>query len=266
MLIYYVFKYRRQIVAYNLKVAFPDKTEAERIQIGKAFYKNFTDNFIETIKLVSISEKEMKKRFEIDIEPIDALIEKYGNIQAVSGHYFNWEFANLGIGVRKKYIFLGVYKPLSNKVFNKFMIAVRSKFGTTLLSSSNFRDDFQKNAKGNYLFALVADQNANNTSKALWVDFFGKKVPFVKGPEKGAKLHNTPIVYAYFAKTKRGFYKCTTEIITTTPNDYKDGELTKILIKKIEDSIKQEPSNYLWSHRRWKHVYDTEKHAHLTVD
>lgn len=265
-LIYYVFKYRRQIVADNLKVAFPDKTETERTQIGKAFYKNFTDNFIELIKLVSISEKEMKKRFEIDIEPINALIEKYGNIQVVSGHYFNWEFANLGISCRKKYTFLGVYKPLSNSVFNVFMLSLRSKFGTTLLASNNFRDEFQKNAKGNYLFALVADQNANNTQKAYWVNFFGKKVPFVKGPEKGAKMHNTPIVYAYFKKTKRGFYKSTIELITTTPNDYKDGELTKVLIKKIEDSIKQEPSNYLWSHRRWKHVFNQEQHAHLAVD
>ena len=217
-LIYYVFKYRRKIVVDNLLIAFPEKTEAERLVIEKAFYKVFTDNFIEVIKLVSISKSEIKKRFSFDIEPLNSLIEAYGNIQVVSGHYFNWEFANLGISARKKYPFLGVYKPLSNKIFNKFMFTVRSKFGTVQLSSSNFREEFQKSAHGNYLFALVADQNASNTSKAYWVDFFGKKVPFAKGPERGAKLTNTPIVYAYFCKTKRGFYKATLEVITTTPN------------------------------------------------
>ena len=79
-------------------------------------------------------------------------------------------------------------------------------------------------------------------------------------------MNHLPLIYTHFYKVKRGYYKGHFELVTTTPNEYKDGELTKVLIKKIEDSIRQEPSNYLWSHRRWKHVYNPEKHAKLSVD
>lgn len=265
-LIYYVFKYRRQVVADNLLIAFPEKTEAERTGIAKNFYKGFTDNFIELIKLVSISESEMKKRFVINIEVVNELVEKHERVHLITGHYFNWEFANLAVGLISKFPFIVAYKPVSNKVFDRLMYHIRSRFGTKLVSSTNFAKDFQPLAKSNYALILVADQNAANTSKAYWVDFFGKKVPFVKGPERGAKMNNLPLIYTHFYKVKRGYYKGHFELVTTTPNDYKDGELTKVLIKKIEDSIKQEPSNYLWSHRRWKHIFNAEQHARLSVD
>lgn len=265
-LVYYVFKYRRQVVADNLLIAFPNKTEAERTQIGKAFYKNFTDNFIELIKLVSISDKAIKKRFVTNIEVVNNLISQHERVQLITGHFFNWEVANLAVSQTCKYPFVVAYKPVSSKIFNRLVFKIRSRFGTKLVSATNFSNEFQPYAKSNYALILVADQNAANTSKAYWVDFFGEKVPFVKGPERGAKMNDLPLIYIYFYKVKRGYYKGCFELITTTPNEYKDGELTKVLIKKIEDSIKQEPSNYLWSHRRWKHVFNAEQHAHLGVD
>lgn len=265
-LVYYVFKYRREVVANNLLIAFPEKTDSERVIIAKQFYRNFTETFVEAIKLLSISKSEMKKRFAFDVTHLKLLTDNHPKINLVSGHYFNWEFANLSISLQSDLPFMGVYKPLSNKIFNRLMLSLRSKFGTILLASNNFRADFRTHSKGNYILGLVGDQNANDTSKAFWIDFFGKKVPFVKGPENGSKLYNTAIVYAYFHKVKRGYYSAYFELITDKPNSYKEGDLTKILIKKIEDSIRQEPSNYLWTHRRWKHVFNPEHHAHLAVD
>src|ERR1700753_537143 len=65
-LLYAVIRYRRDVVANNLKIAFPEKTDAERQRIAKRFYRNFTDNFIETIKLLSASPAFLQKRFVID--------------------------------------------------------------------------------------------------------------------------------------------------------------------------------------------------------
>src|SRR3954469_2431679 len=61
-LIYHVFGYRKKVVMHNLTIAFPDKTEKEKIGIAKKFYRNFTDNFIETIKFLSAGEKFFRKR------------------------------------------------------------------------------------------------------------------------------------------------------------------------------------------------------------
>ncbi len=265
-LIYYVFRYRRKIVADNLLIAFPEKTDEERSRIAKEFYKSFTDNFIELIKLVSISEKEMKKRYVINVEVINDLSNSYDKIYLITGHFFNWEYANLSVGFISKYPFVVAYKPLSSAIFNKLLYSIRTRFGTNLVSSSNYSKDFQKFSKTKYALVLAADQNAENTNKAYWINFFAKKVPFVKGPERGATMINAPIVYCSTSKIKRGYYKGHFELITTSPKDFKEGELTRLLVKKMEHTLTIEPANYLWSHRRWKHTFNPEKHSKLAVD
>ena len=69
-----VVRYRRRLVEANIAAAFPDKTEAERRDIVKRFYRNFTDVFVETIKLLHISDDEMRRRmvFE-DIEHVERI-------------------------------------------------------------------------------------------------------------------------------------------------------------------------------------------------
>lgn len=268
-MIYYVFQYRKKVVMANLHIAFPEKTETERISIAKDFYKSFIDNFIETLKLISISEKEMLSRFSAtNLQVLNDLYDKVDKVQIITGHYFNWEFANLSVGIESKFPFLVVYMPLKNKAFDKLIYTIRTKFKTILIDATNYRSEFRQYNSGKYALILVGDQNPGNPENAYWASFFGKKAPFVKGPEKGSKQNNTAVIYAHFYKTKRGFYNVDFELISTTPKeDFNvEGSLTKLLIKKIEGSIQQHPSNYLWSHRRWKHSFNEEKHGHLVID
>ncbi len=265
VLLYYVFGYRKKVVAANLLIAFPEKTAAERKQIEKKFYHNFVDTFIETIKLFSVSEEEMRKRVSCNIEVVNELYESGQNVQIVTGHYFNWEVANLGVALTCRYPFVVVYMPLANKTFDKLIHRLRTRFGTLLVPATEFRNNFQQYAKNRYALILVADQNPGNPGKAYWTNFFTKPAPFVRGPEKGAKMNNTAIVYAHFYKVRRGYYQIDMELVTTTPHDYADGELTKLLVRKVEDSVRKIPENYLWSHRRWKHSDQAERFKHLMV-
>src|SRR5690349_15015236 len=72
-LVYYVFGYRKKIVMANLLQAFPEKTEKERIRIAKDFYHNLIDTFIESLKFISISKKQVQKRSSGDLELINEL-------------------------------------------------------------------------------------------------------------------------------------------------------------------------------------------------
>jgi KDO2-lipid IV(A) lauroyltransferase len=137
---------------------------------------------------------------------------------------------------------------------------MRSKFGTILISATEFRTRFHQFTKNKYSLVLVADQNPGNPNNAYWLPFFGKMTPFVKGPEKGARNNHTAVFYAHFYKVKRGYYRSDIEFITDNPESYPEGELTKLLVKKIEDSVKEKPSGYLWSHKRWKFEYDPAIH------
>jgi KDO2-lipid IV(A) lauroyltransferase len=265
-LLKHVIKYRVDVVNQNLAIAFPHKTEKERNQIATRFYQQFTDSFIETIKLLSISDKTFEKRFTSNVHVLNDLYATGQSVQIMAGHFFNWEFANWGVAKYGKYPFIGVYMPLSNKAFNKIIYNLRARYRSILIPATNFRSQFHKYAnEGPYAMALAADQNPGNPLQAYWVNFFGRLTPFVKGPEKGAKLNNTAQVFVHFYRTKRGYYHSEYEVMTTSPNYFNDGQLTALYVKVLEDKIKLNPSNYLWSHRRWKYTYDAAIHAQLVV-
>lgn len=266
-MVYYCLGYRKDVVMKNLSIAFPEKNEQEKIRIAKDFYHLFIDTFIETIKLISMPKKEFLRRLNFDATLINELQQTGQKIQLHSGHFFNYEFMNLAMAVHKKnYKWLGIYASLSNKAFDKIMFNMRSKFGTTLISTKEFKTAFHQFTSEPYLLGLAADQNTHNPNNAYWTNFFGIKTPFVKGPEKGAKAMNTAVVMVYIYPIKRGYYKIETSLLTTEPNNTKEGFITKALANFLETKIQEHPANYLWSHKRWKHEYNEEKFGKLLVE
>ncbi len=253
------------MVMDNLTIAFPEKTAAERTAIMKDFYKGFIDNFIETIKLFSISGEELNKRFVGNFEVVNDLYATGKKVQLHSGHFFNWEFANLGYSHNFKYPLLTVYMPISNKALDKIFINMRKKFGANLIAATEFATKFAGYNKQQYCLALVGDQNPGSPENAYWTTFFGKMTPIVKGPERGARVANTAIVMCNFYKVKRGYYKTDLVLLTTEPRSLPQGEITKQMISFVEDSIRKHPSGYLWSHRRWKWEFDAEKYKKMVI-
>lgn len=254
-LMYYIIGYRKQVVMSNLLIAFPEKTEQERIKIAKEFYHNFLDTFIETIKFLSLSDKEFAKRLTGNFELLSALYATGQNIQLQSGHFFNWEYMNWGISRNSPYPLIGVYAPIGNEAFKKVIIKMRSRYNTILVSTEEFKNKFHQLAKDRYALALIADQNPGISEKSYWLHFFGKLTGFVTGPEKSARINNTAVVFAHFYKVKRGHYHVNFEIFTASPRDLPRGEITREYVSYLEKCIRKNPANYLWSHRRWKWAF-----------
>ena len=264
-LLYQVIRYRKKVVMSNLAIAFPDKSTEERIKIAKRFYQYFTDTFIESLKFISISKKELLKRVTGSFDLINSLIDKGDNINLMAGHQFNWEYANLLYSINLKIPFVGIYMPVENKIFNKIFLDVRSRYGTILISAPDFKNKMHDVFKKQYLLGLAADQNPGNPSSAYWLLFFGRPTPFAAGPEKGAIKNNAAVVYVGFNKIKRGHYNFTTTLLTEQSATTKTGELTCLYRDILEKTIKQDPANYLWSHRRFKFEWK-EEYKNLWVD
>lgn len=257
--------YRKEVVMKNLAIAFPDKTEQERTRIAKGFYHNFIDTFVEMIKLISINKNRFLKRVDTNMEIIDQLSSEGKSIVIVAGHFFNWEFANYTAALYCKVPFVGIYMSLSNKVLDKVIYKLRSKFNTVLIAKRDFSAEYPKHSQQQHAIGLVADQSPGNPAKGFWYPFFGKLTPFAKGPEITSRNLDAAIVTANFYKVKRGYYKIDCGVLTTTPNDFAEGEITRLLVQFVEDCIRQNPSNYLWSHRRWKHQFDEDRFGHLVI-
>ncbi|MEN9685297.1 MAG: hypothetical protein RLZZ28_1083 [Bacteroidota bacterium] len=264
LILFYVTGYRKEVVMKNLSIAFPEKTEKERTLIAKEFYHNFCDTFIETIKLLSISDDEFARRYTTNSQILAPYYEAGSNIYYLAGHFFNWEFVNYGESRYGKFPFVGVYMPITNKAFDRLMLKLRSRYGTILVTALNFKTSFRELVPGRYALGLAADQNPGNPQNAYWVSFFNRLTPFVKGPERGARASNNPVFFGHFYKTKRGHYHLQVTLITETPRELSEGELTRQYAGMVENAVRQKPANYLWSHRRWKWAYE-DKYADLVV-
>ncbi|MBS1573934.1 MAG: lipid A biosynthesis acyltransferase, partial [Bacteroidetes bacterium] len=193
-LVYYIFKYRRDVVSSNLKIAFPEKTDAERKIIEKKFYHNFIDTFIEMIKLISVSDSFIEKHFIANWEVVNQVYVSGRRAHLHLGHNFNWEWGNIALGKKTPFKFLAVYTPITNSAFEKLFLKLRQRSGVTMLPSNKMKERFLPYRNTQYLLGLVADQNPSDPSRAWWFNFFSKPAPFVKGPAKNAITSDAVII------------------------------------------------------------------------
>ncbi len=258
ILIYYVLGYRKKVVMSNLLIAFPEKTEAERIKIAKQFYLSFIDSLIETIKLMSASEKFLQKRFTANVDVINELYKTGKACQLHLGHTFNWEWGQLVLRPLTPYKLMVVYMPISNKIFDKIFYKLRTRSGSIFLPATDMKTAMLRHVDTQYLLGLVADQSPGKLTSAYWLNFFGRPTAFVSGPEKSARLIDLPVVFAYMEKPKRGHYRAVIELAAADASKLPEGELTLKYSHYLEEVIRRNPSMWLWSHRRWKHGWKDE--------
>jgi Kdo2-lipid IVA lauroyltransferase/acyltransferase len=261
LLVYYVIGYRKKVVYENLKKSFPEKTDQELTKIMKDFYLHFCDVIFETVKLLTISKKEFKKRCSINEESIKTFqyfFDKNQTFVGVMGHCGNWEWGAIAHQVYFTRMITGVYHPLSNKNFDTFMLNLRSRFGGNIVAMTQLykRLITLKQQNISTTIGLIADQTPPPES-AYWTTFLHQDTPVFNGTEKLAKKFNYPVVYLNIKKAKRGYYNLSTTVITENPKDLPDGEISELHTKHLEKNILAQPYTWLWSHRRWKHKRPT---------
>lgn len=265
ILAFHVFGYRKKVVFDNLRKAFPELTEQERITIAKRFYHNFTDTLLESIKVISMTDQALDKHFKVSDESIQLIanIVKSGRTcQIHAMHNFNWEIVNHGVSRALDIPFLAVYMPLKNRVLESIFRRMRSRYGTVLVPATAFKRNFEQveleYSKSAYALALVADQSPGKPQEAWWLNFFNTPTAFIPGPERAARERKLGVVFGYFYKTRRGCYTFDAVLATENASETAPGELTLSYARYVEDCIRKRPDNYLWSHRRWKHAYKPE--------
>jgi Kdo2-lipid IVA lauroyltransferase/acyltransferase len=254
-LLYHVIGYRRKVVYQNLKNSFPDKSHQEIKAIERKFYRYLCDLFLETFKTLTISEKEAKKRCQFTKETIDLFdkleAEKKSCI-IVMGHFGNWEWAGNSFALLCKQKLYVIYHPLHNTYFNTLIYDMRTRFGNGLYAMRDTIREMIRNRNEVNATAFIADQTAAPES-AYWTKFMNQDTPVFWGTEKIAIKMNFPVVYVSVFQKKRGHYEAHAKILVAEPKLTKEGEITELHTRKLEEDIIRQPEIWLWSHRRWKH-------------
>ena len=252
-LVYSLVGYRKKIVLQNLRNSFPEKSEKEIEMITCKFYHHLCDILVESMKAFTMKEDEVIRRYEYENTGfLDELYREGRSAICVGGHYNNWEWSGIASGKQLKHKPVGFYKPLSNKMIDEFVQKTRVTGRSMLASITNTSAVFLKDYGEPAIFYMVADQSPSTVRLAYWMPFLNQDTAVLHGPEKYARLHNLPVVFAFPQKIKRGYYKVKFFMLVEDPSKTAPGEITRIYMNALEKIIKDNPEYYLWSHRRWK--------------
>ncbi|WP_299758086.1 lysophospholipid acyltransferase family protein [uncultured Pontibacter sp.] len=253
--IYFVLGYRKKVVLNNLQRAFPEKSPEEIQQITKAFYRQFADVIVETLKLLSMDAAEMARRITFtNQELLDDFVQQGKTVITMGSHSSNWEWVLSAGAVQFDFPAYGVYKPLNNAFFENFMLRTRSKLGAKLIKMKDTLRDFAANRNTPRVVAMLSDQTPLKSEITFWTTFLHQDTPFYEGAEKLANKFGLPVLFLDAHRTSRGHYTLTFELISDGKKDPAEpNSITETFARKLEAAIRRHPADYLWTHKRWKH-------------
>lgn len=253
LLLIFVFPYRKNVIEGNIKRSFPEKSDQEIRKIRLQFYHHLTDLMAESIKNLSISEKELRKRLTVkNPEVLSDLYEKRQSVLLVSGHYGNWEWLISAQNFLFYHKAVGIGMPMSNKFWDAKINARRSRFGMRILHSKNVRQGFEEMKDDCIATLVLSDQSPGDSTKAYWMNFLNQQTAVLYGCEQFAHQYNQAVVFFILRKVKRGHYEMELTKITDNPQEMAWGEITEAHTRLLEKEIIAKPQYWLWSHKRWK--------------
>lgn len=255
--LFYGLKYRRDIVHRNIAGSFPEKTEEEILKIEKEFYHFFCDYVVETIKLFSMSKKQMMKRMTFSgLDEVRAELDKAGKkcCFVCLGHYCNWEYvASLQYWFPE--IHCGqIYHPLYNKAFDKLFLRLRGQLGGESIPMKETLRRLVTLSRGEkkVMIGFISDQAPGWEGMSHWTKFLNRDTAFFQGTERIGRRLDAAVYYLKVTRVKRGYYHASFELLTLHPAELPEYRLTDMYSEHLEQQIKEAPAYWLWSHNRWK--------------
>ena len=254
LVLFYIIRYRKNLVISNLEASFPEKTRQEIQQITRQFYRQFADYSLEILKLYGMSQEQIKERVKIENpELLKQFMAEGKYILAFGSHLANWEWIGPGLlanGVPSD----AIYKPLSSPFFEKLVFNIRSRMGVRPVPMKQLMRDLVIRKNEPRLIGLATDQSPHEPQHALWMNFLNQDTGFFAGTEKLARSTGMPVVFGEFRRVKRGYYSAYFHLIDAQPNNQLPPQaLTEQYRSLLEAAIRKNPADWLWSHNRWKH-------------
>lgn len=246
--------YRRKLVTQNIRSCFPEFSEDQVRLVRKDFYRNLTDVSLEVFKTLRMGREEFNKRVRIKKnEAFEEIRNQNGPFLLFASHQCNWEW--LGHAVAVQLVPLdSIYKELHSKNGDRLMKLIRARFGNRLIPAQTagkvLRNNMEHRGGG-----ILADQTPTRRNKGkTWARFLGRDTPFYKGIFALPFLTQHPCYYIDMIRISRGKYEAKISKLAQPPFEKNDYSILESYIKHSESTIQANPSDWLWSHNRWKYA------------
>ena len=252
-IVYYVARYRRAVTRRNLQNAFPERPVKEIVEIEKAFYRHFCDYVVETLKLMHISDKQMRCHMRFtNPELIEQLRADGRPIFLYLGHQCNWEYViSITMWTHPDFQAVQIYHLLKNKSMDKVMYRLRSRFNSVGVPQKQaLRAVLTMIREGKQpLLGLIADQRPPRNPEPEWMEFLNQDTPIITGGEVMGRKLNAHFVYGSMRCVRRGYYELT--FLPIEPVEGEEYGYSKQYMRMLEKDIIAQPHMWLWTHNRW---------------
>ena len=249
--------FRKKVIAKkNILIAFPNINETSINQIIDDMWRNIGSIFGEYIHInkFSILDEEKNKIVFTNKNNLQILKNNKKPIVFFSGHFANFEL--MAKCLQELEFNIGaIYRPLNNIFLNPIMEFIRKKYicSIQIEKGSAGTKKLIKHISTNNPLALMIDQRL---SSSIRVPFFNQPASTTTTPAQLSIKYDALLVPVFLKRLKKTNYEFFLEeplVVKKTNNYEKDiFNITEIMNKKIEEFIKVDPANWLWSHDRWK--------------
>ena len=241
----------------NLRASYPEKSEQWYREMGRRSFEHIAMLAIDVLftpRLVKKSNWRDYSRFKT-AERAKWLMKGGGGMLMVAGHYSNFEIMGYMLGLFGFNVY-SIARPLDNRFINKYLYDVRRRAGQKIIDKKGAAELMGEITSRGATLCFIADQDAGK--KGIFVDFFGRKASTYKSIGLLAITNNIPIGVGYSRRVDNRFYFeiGVNRVILPVEWAEKDEPLewiTAEYTRAIEEFVREDPSQYWWLHRRWKH-------------
>ncbi len=255
-LFYYLIPIRKATVLENLRNAFPTYSKNKIREIAFGSYKSFAITLVEILSFPSTSIMDIQKA--VNCKNPELIIDRYNSNKGVillSAHFGNWEFMATSMGVQLNIPLAVVVKEQRNPYVTDWMNRERTKWNNSVVPLGISIRNVYQTLKMKQIVAMVADQRGSE--EGIKVNFFGRNISVHTGPAALALKTGAPILYGISVRQKDYTYDTTfTEISKESlsgSSEEKIKQLSQKHMSYLENIVRENPEQWLWMHKRWKH-------------
>jgi len=258
-LAYLFYKFHKRyykVARANLDFIYEDKlTNEQKEKIIKDMFYNLAQNFGSFIENQGISKERLLKKVTFKNEEILLNALKSGRpVVFITGHVSNWEILPLAISA--KYVpLVGVGRALKQPWLDKILKKNREQFGINMIEKHGAMREMVRVVKQKRVLGLLVDQNLTGEI----VDFFGKKARHTTAAALLARKMNAIVIPCFITRVGFEKYEATFyEPLEVEKTDNIEQDIKNHTQKQADITqkvIEKSPHEWLWIHRRWKHLY-----------
>ena len=240
---------RRRVVQTNLRVCFPDLSDAERDALTRQTFVHFAQAWLDRSWLWHRSAACIQSRVQLTGE-VAALSDEVPTV-LFAPHFMGLDVGWTALTLNLPLHFTTIFTPQSNAAVDAWVAKGRQRFGNVRLFR---REDGVKPIvsalRQHALLYLLPDMNFG-PSESIFVPFYGEPAATVPSLSRFSKLGRARVVPVITRMTETGYEVVVHPAWRDFPTDDAEAD-TALMNQRLEGFINTMPAQYFWVHKRFK--------------